>query len=80
MSKAELSRIELGQRARDRRSKIVGLINALQVAPSKLTRFDIPAPGNGESEAVQAVRHALIAGSRHRPGGQLLGAEEVGAE
>jgi transcriptional regulator with XRE-family HTH domain len=77
MSKSELSRIELGERALDRRSKIVALANALQVAPSELTRFDVPAPGNGDGEAVQAVRRALIAVSRHRPGGQVLGIEEL---
>jgi transcriptional regulator with XRE-family HTH domain len=71
MSKSELSRIELGQRALDRRSKIVALANALQVAPSELTNVDVPAPGDGGTDAaVQAVRLALIAASRgrhHRP-------------
>jgi transcriptional regulator with XRE-family HTH domain len=75
MSKSELSRIELGQRALDRRSKIVALANALQVAPSELTTVDVPPPGDGEGEAVQAVRRALIAVSRHRPGGQVVDVE-----
>ena len=67
MSKSELSRIELGQRALDRRSKIVALANALQVAPSELTKVDVPAPGDGGTDsAVRAVRLALIAASRGR--------------
>ncbi|MBV9013642.1 MAG: helix-turn-helix transcriptional regulator [Pseudonocardiales bacterium] len=77
MSRSELSRIELGQRALDRRSKIVALANALQVAPSELINVDVPAPGIGEGEAVKAVRRALVAVSRHRPGGQVLGIKEL---
>jgi transcriptional regulator with XRE-family HTH domain len=78
MSKSELSRIELGQRALDRRSKIVALANALQVAPSELTRVDVPAPGNGDNDAVvEAVHRSLMAVSRHRPGGQVLGIDEL---
>jgi len=78
MSKSELSRIELGQRALDRRSKIVALANALQVAPSELTNVDVPAPGNGDNDAAaEAVHRSLMAVSRNRPGGQVLGVDEL---
>ena len=77
MSKSQLDRIERGEVALDRHSDIVALANALRVAPSELTSFDVPAPSNGEGEAVQAVRRALIAVSRHRPGGQVLGLGEL---
>jgi transcriptional regulator with XRE-family HTH domain len=78
MNKSELSRIERGESALDRRSKIVALASALQVAPSELTRIDVPAPGNGDNDAaVEAVHHSLMAVSRNRPGGQVLGIDEV---
>lgn len=78
MSKSELSRIERGERALDRRSKIVALANALQVAPSELTRVNVPAPGNGDNDvAVEAVHRSLLAVSRNRPGGQVLGVDEL---
>ena len=72
ISAAGLSRVENGLRALDSRSEIVALANALHVAPSELTRFSVPAPGNGEGEAVQAVRRALIAVSRDNPAGQMV--------
>ncbi|MBV9013226.1 MAG: helix-turn-helix domain-containing protein [Pseudonocardiales bacterium] len=78
MSKSKLSLIERGELALDRRSDIVALANALHVAPSELTKIDLPAPGNGHNDvAVEAVRHSLMAVSRHRPGGQVLGIEEL---
>lgn len=65
--------IERGERAVDRRSLIVALANALEVAPSDLTALPMPAPGNGESDsAVNAARRALMAVHRNRPGGQIL--------
>ena len=72
ISKAHLSRIERGEVALDSRAQTVALANALQVAPSELTRFSVPAPGNGEGEAVKAVRRALIAVSRDDPAGQVV--------
>ncbi|MGH4008879.1 MAG: XRE family transcriptional regulator [Pseudonocardiaceae bacterium] len=50
----------------------MALANALQVAPSELTRQLEPTAGNGEGPAVKAVRRALIAVSRDDPAGQLV--------
>jgi transcriptional regulator with XRE-family HTH domain len=73
MSKSHLDRIERGERALDSRAQTVALANALQIAPSELISLPIPAPGNGDTDsAVVAVRHALMAVTRHRPGGQAL--------
>jgi transcriptional regulator with XRE-family HTH domain len=71
ISAASLSRIETGQRALDSRSEMVALANALQVAPSELTRQLEPTAGNGEGAAVKAVRRALIAVTRDDPAGQV---------
>jgi len=73
LSAASLSRIENGLRALDRRSEIVALANVLQIAPSELTKLPMPAPENGDADsALIAVRQALIAVSRNRPGGQVV--------
>jgi transcriptional regulator with XRE-family HTH domain len=73
ISASSLSRIENGLRALDSRSEIVGLANALQVAPSELVKLPVPAPANGGREtAVTAVRRALIAVSRDDPAGQVV--------
>jgi transcriptional regulator with XRE-family HTH domain len=72
MSKSKLSQIERGERALDSRSDIVVLANALQIAPSELTRLPEPTAGNGEGPAVKAVRRALIAVSRDDPAGQVV--------
>jgi transcriptional regulator with XRE-family HTH domain len=80
ISASHLSRIENGQRALDSRSLTVALANALQIAPSELTRLPVPAPANGHSDAaIDAVRRALIAISRHRPGGRVVSLEELRA-
>ncbi|MGH3962517.1 MAG: helix-turn-helix domain-containing protein [Pseudonocardiaceae bacterium] len=80
LSKSHLSRIERGERALDRRSEIVALADALQIAPSELTRLPVPAPGNGETDAtIEAVRLALMAASHGLPGGQTLPAETLQA-
>ena len=69
LSASSLSRIENGLRALDRRSEIVALADALQIAPSELTKLPVPAPGNGDAAAAEgAVRKALTAVSRNRPG------------
>jgi len=72
ISAASLSRIENGQRALDSRSEIIALANALQVAPSELTRQIEPTIDNGEGPAVKAVRRALIAVTRDNPAGQVV--------
>jgi transcriptional regulator with XRE-family HTH domain len=78
MSAAHLHRIETGQRALDSRSQTVALANALQVAPSELVGLSVPAPGNGHADsAVTAVRQALTAVSRNRPGGQVVPVEAL---
>jgi transcriptional regulator with XRE-family HTH domain len=80
ISKSYLSMLELGQRALDRRSVIVALANALEVAPSELTALPVPAPGNGDTDsAVSAVRQALMAVQRDQPGGQVLPADALRA-
>ncbi|MFY9808270.1 MAG: helix-turn-helix transcriptional regulator [Pseudonocardiaceae bacterium] len=78
ISEGHLSRIERGERALDRRSVIVALARALDVAPSELTSLPVPAPGNGSTDvAIEAVRHALIAARRHRFGGQPVPIDEL---
>jgi transcriptional regulator with XRE-family HTH domain len=73
MSKSKLSLIERGEIALDSISDIVALANALQIAPSELIRLPVPAPANGETDsAVEAVRSAVTAASRDRPGGLVL--------
>jgi transcriptional regulator with XRE-family HTH domain len=73
MSKSKLSQIERGEIALDSISDIVALANALGIAPSELIRLPVPAPANGETDsAVEAVRSAVTAASRGRPGGLVL--------
>jgi transcriptional regulator with XRE-family HTH domain len=73
MSKSHLSEIERGECALDSISEIVALANALQIAPSELMRLPVPAPANGLTDsAVEAVRGAVIAVGRGRPGGFVL--------
>ncbi len=80
VSKSHLQRLETGERALDSRSETVALANALQVAPSELTRRPVPAPANGDADSAEdAVRLALIAISRNRPGGQVVGVEQLRA-
>ena len=78
MSASTLHRIETGKRPLDSRSEAVALANALQISPSELTRLPVPAPANGHADgAVEAVRLALMAVSRKRPGGQVVSVEEL---
>jgi transcriptional regulator with XRE-family HTH domain len=73
LSEATLSRIENGLRALDRHSEIVALADALQIAPSELTRLWLPASTNGDADSAEdALRLALMAVDRQRPGGQVL--------
>jgi len=70
ISAGHLSRIENGERALDRRSLIVALADALQVAPSELTALPVPATTDGGTDtAVDAVRLALLAVVTGLPGG-----------
>lgn len=72
MSRSQLSRIERGERFLDSRSQTAALATALGVAPSELTTSPEPTPGNGEGEAVRAVRRALMAITREDPAGQVM--------
>jgi transcriptional regulator with XRE-family HTH domain len=73
ISRSSLSRIERGERALDSRSETVALANALQISPAELTRLPVPAPADGDKDAVvKAIRRALIAVSRDDPGGQVV--------
>ncbi|MGH8967181.1 MAG: XRE family transcriptional regulator, partial [Actinomycetes bacterium] len=66
--------------ALDRISQIVALANALQIAPGDLMRLPVPAPANGHTDsATDEVRLALMAVSRHRPGGQVAPVEVLRA-
>lgn len=80
ISAGHLSRLERGERALDSRSQTVALANALQVAPSELTKLPMPAPGNGGTDAaVEAVRHALIAVNHDQPSGQVAAVDVLRA-
>jgi transcriptional regulator with XRE-family HTH domain len=70
ISPSYLSRLESGDRALDRRSLIVDLANALEGAPSEITRTTTP----GELEedgALDGVRLALLLISMGYPAGRL---------
>ncbi|MGH3838552.1 MAG: helix-turn-helix domain-containing protein, partial [Pseudonocardiaceae bacterium] len=72
MSSSTLHRIEHGQRAVTL-SEIVALANALEIAPSELTKLPVPAPANGHTDSTtEAVRLALDAIEVGRPGGLVL--------
>jgi len=72
MSTSTLHRIEHGQRAVTL-SEIVALANALEIAPSELTRLPVPAPANGHTDSTtEAVRLALDAIDIDRPDGLVL--------
>jgi transcriptional regulator with XRE-family HTH domain len=61
MSKWTLSAIERGEQAPSLK-QIVALANALEIAPSELTKLPIPAPANGHIDVtIEAVRLALDA-------------------
>ena len=80
ISKSKLSCIERGEIALDSRSEIVALANALRIAPSELTELPVPAPSNGHADsAVDAMRLALMAVGRNRPGGHVVSFEELRA-
>jgi transcriptional regulator with XRE-family HTH domain len=76
ISTSYLAMIERGERAADRRSLIVKLANALEIAPSDLIGLPVPAPTNGGADAaMDATRRALMAVSRGQPGGAVVSVE-----
>lgn len=78
ISEGYLSKLERGTRPVDRRSLIVALANALDIAPSELTKLPVPAPGNGNTDStVEAVRRALAGIDLGRPDGTVLPVEEL---
>lgn len=80
ISHGQLSKIENGKSALDRRSLIVALANALEISPSELTSLPVPAPADGTSDAsISAVRRAIMAVSTDRPGGQAQSVEQLRA-
>ncbi|MFN2494636.1 MAG: helix-turn-helix domain-containing protein, partial [Pseudonocardiaceae bacterium] len=69
MSASTLHRIEHGQRAVTL-SELAALANALQVAPSELTKLPVPASANGHTDSTtEAVRLVLDAIEIGRPNG-----------
>lgn len=78
ISSSYLSRLESGDRALDRRSLIVALAEALEVAPSEITRTAITTAGElDEDRSLNAVRLALLAVSMDSPSGQVLPVESL---
>lgn len=72
ISAGYLSRLESGERALDRRSLIVTLAEALEVAPSELTSGPFTAPRPRPDDAALAnVREALLAVTMHEPLGEV---------
>lgn len=72
ISPSYLSRLESGERALDRRSLIVALANALEVAPSEITGAGIGTLGAPEEDRhLNAVRLALLSASVGEPRGQI---------
>jgi transcriptional regulator with XRE-family HTH domain len=72
MSSSTLHRIEHGQRGVTL-SEIIRLANALEIAPSELTRLTVPAPANGHTDSTtEAVRLALDAIDADYPEGLVL--------
>lgn len=73
ISASYLSRLESGDRALDRRSLVVALANALEVAPSEITRSAMSQAGElDEDGSLNAVRLALLFVSMGQPAGQVV--------
>lgn len=78
ISAAHLSRLETGQRALDRRSLIVALANALEIAPSELTGTVTGVPRAGTDDvALSRVRLALLAVGMGERGGEVQPVEQL---
>ncbi|HEX7659125.1 MAG TPA: helix-turn-helix transcriptional regulator [Pseudonocardiaceae bacterium] len=71
ISTSYLSRLESGERALERRSLIVKLAAALEVAPSEITGAPLAAPGiDTDDHALDRVRTALLAVQIGEPSGR----------
>lgn len=78
ISPSYLSRLESGERALDRRSLIVALADALEVAPSEITGGAPAAPrGTDDDRAFADVRLALLAVGLGEPRGIVQPAEQL---
>ncbi|MGA6164324.1 helix-turn-helix domain-containing protein [Amycolatopsis magusensis] len=78
ISPSYLSRLESGDRALDRRSLIVKLADALEVAPSEITRTAVTTSGELEEDrSLNPVRLALLSVSMGVPGGQVQPVEQL---
>ncbi|MGY2061646.1 helix-turn-helix domain-containing protein, partial [Nocardia gipuzkoensis] len=80
ISESYLSRLESGERALDRRSLIFALADALEVAPSEITRTAVGFSGDLEEDrSLGDVRLALLAVSMGEPGGEVVPADVLKA-
>lgn len=72
ISASYLSRLESGERALDRRSLIIALAEALDVAPEEITGATLALPREeAHDRALSEVRHALLAVELNEPRGQV---------
>ncbi|MFC3452500.1 helix-turn-helix domain-containing protein [Amycolatopsis speibonae] len=78
ISPSYLSRLESGDRALDRRSLVVALANALEVAPSEITGAATITMGELEEDhSLNQVRLALLAVSMGDPRGEVMPLEAL---
>lgn len=80
ISPSYLSRLESGERVLDRRSLIIALAEALEVAPNELTGTSFTAPReDGHDLALDSVRKTLLEVSLGQPGGAAQPAAQLRA-
>ncbi|MBF6238275.1 helix-turn-helix domain-containing protein [Nocardia otitidiscaviarum] len=80
ISTSYLSRLESGERALDRRSLILALAKALEVAPSEITRGAVGVSGElAEDRSLGDVRLSLLSVSMGEPGGDITPTEVLRA-
>ncbi|GDY33691.1 helix-turn-helix domain-containing protein [Gandjariella thermophila] len=80
ISVGHLSNLERGERALDRRSLIVRLAAALEVAPTDITGAALATPGEPDDDrAVNEVRLALLAASMNEPRGAVQPVDQLSA-
>lgn len=80
ISVGHLSHLESGTRALDRRSLVVSLAGALEVAPSEITGAALELPREpGDDRGLVDVRHALLAVSLNEPHGEIQPVEQLRA-
>lgn len=78
ITEGHLSRLEHGERTLDRRSLLIRLANALEVAPTELTDEMVTAHGAlPQDSELPAVRRALMAVSLNLPGGEVVPADAL---